>query len=100
VARQKELDFEKRCADAMETIASAMVTISKSTEGIEASQKQLNDNFLLHQAKSESDHLALKEEAHGIRQDLKETMYPIFKWLVIAVIAIAGGTAVVRLLGV
>lgn len=91
----------------MESIADAVAAISKSTEAIEASQKQLNDNFLLHQEKSEKSHELLaqiasgtKDEVHGIKEDLKATIFPILKWAVVALIVIAGGAEALKLLGV
>jgi len=98
-------NFEERCTDAMETIAGAMESISKTNENLLKSQRMLNDNFLLHQANSEKAHELLAActnglgaDIHGIRDDFKATMYPIFRWMAVAVIVIAGGTAVGKLL--
>ena len=89
----------------MEKIADATGAISESAKAIYASQKLLNDNFLLHQANSEKAHELLAActnglgvEVHGIRDDFKATMYPIFRWMAVAVIVIAGGTAVGKFL--
>lgn len=99
--------LEKRIGDAMETIANAMEQISETTKAIESSQRLLNDNFLLHQTQNKSDHVALKlcaegvkEEVHGLREDFKTTVYPIFKWMAVAIIVIAGGAEALKFLGV
>ena len=91
----------------MEKIASATDAISKSADAIYTSQKLLNDNFLLHQERSEKAHELLaqstngvKTEVVGIREDFKATMYPIFKLAIAAIIVIAGGTEALKILGV
>jgi len=91
----------------MERIADATGAISESAKAIYASQKLLNDNFLLHQASSEKAHELLAQctngvkcEVQGIREDFKEAVYPIFKWLAVAIIVIAGGTEALKVLGV
>jgi len=99
--------FEERTTDAMETIAGAMESISETNKVIAGSQKLLNDNFLLHQERSEKAHELLTvctdnlgTEVHGIRDDFKTTVYPIFKWMAVALIVIAGGASALKLLGV
>jgi len=77
-------------AIANERAASTLAAVSEKTY-----QTQVQSNEKLSQILA-----AQSSELKSIREDFKTTVYPIMKWLAVAIIVIAGGAEAVRLLGV
>lgn len=99
--------YEVLVVQSLETISTAMSRISESTRAIQESQRTLNENLLTHQREMKecmaligTEIATVSEATKGMKQDFKETFYPIFKTVIYALAAIAGGATVLKILGV
>lgn len=73
-------------------------SLAESLKGIKEAVKQINDTNILHVKNLDNNTQAIIAMSKAIL-DIKEYWGTIVKWLIIALIVLAGGEKVVKLLG-